>query len=496
MDDWQSRLAPVCQKALTEARRTVLEREGCAVTVEDFLLALLDTDTRLTPLLKRWSVDLDELIRTIQCEQSVAPVPIEHDILSAQMVYWLSLAAELHDVEWLTAGQLLDVLSHHAERLQDKAYRAVLELVPSAAWAGLELAGTGLVAPLRAVDSRKDRAQVLTPIDAATPGKTVMAASVTQTARQILAAQREDARPVLWLRSRTPLREQEVLRHLVFLDQDCPEPAVWYRLDWLKLVEARPAMLKRLFDRHRESDAASTVFVLPGCTPAMLSLLLKRTDVLAWRRLLDRAGVRVLLTSTETSVGSATETWVRRYLNRSIRYFDLPLPSVEETCMYLRLEQPRLERQWQLEIADSSLEAAAWLAAQAGSESGHPCASPDQALRLLQYAAAHKRSELESGSERILTLRARQEDLHRKRMTALAREQDIEQVDRDLQGVSLELAAEEAEWYEQTGRNAGLLIREDVIAQAARDQELPVQWPQHKKGAEGGRSTSKASPVH
>jgi hypothetical protein len=42
MEDWQGCLAPQCQNALASARALVLQRGGAAITVEDFLLALLD----------------------------------------------------------------------------------------------------------------------------------------------------------------------------------------------------------------------------------------------------------------------------------------------------------------------------------------------------------------------------------------------------------------------------------------------------------------------
>lgn len=43
MDDWQGCLDPQCQTALLRARESVERRGGSVITVEDYLLALLDS---------------------------------------------------------------------------------------------------------------------------------------------------------------------------------------------------------------------------------------------------------------------------------------------------------------------------------------------------------------------------------------------------------------------------------------------------------------------
>lgn len=65
MDDWQGCLAPQCQTALLQARNNVASRGGSVITVEDYLLALLDAVPEAVSFLKRQGVDLDELIRTM-----------------------------------------------------------------------------------------------------------------------------------------------------------------------------------------------------------------------------------------------------------------------------------------------------------------------------------------------------------------------------------------------------------------------------------------------
>ena len=49
--------------------------------------------------------------------------------MSSQLMYWFSSARELSNAPWLDWPILLSVLTRNAERLQEKAYVAVLELV-------------------------------------------------------------------------------------------------------------------------------------------------------------------------------------------------------------------------------------------------------------------------------------------------------------------------------------------------------------------------------
>jgi len=127
MDDWQGCLAPQCQNALANARALVLQRGGAAITVEDFLLALLDSCHTLSHFLTTCSIDLDELTRTVQCEQPIVTGVSAEGLLSSQLVHWFARARELNDAPWLDWPVLLQTLTHKTERLQEKAYVAVLE---------------------------------------------------------------------------------------------------------------------------------------------------------------------------------------------------------------------------------------------------------------------------------------------------------------------------------------------------------------------------------
>lgn len=86
---------PLCQTALQRARDSVAQRGGYAITVEDFLLALLDGEPAICGFLRSRGVDLDELTRTIQCEQPIVTEVGGEGQLSSQLMYWFSSAREL-----------------------------------------------------------------------------------------------------------------------------------------------------------------------------------------------------------------------------------------------------------------------------------------------------------------------------------------------------------------------------------------------------------------
>ena len=129
MEDWQGCLDPQCQTALMHARESVERRGGSVITVEDYLLALLDSDPGITRFLRGCGVDMDELTRTIQCEQPIVTEVGGEGPLSSQLMYWFAAAREATELPWLGWPQLLESLARYAERLQEKAYVAVLELV-------------------------------------------------------------------------------------------------------------------------------------------------------------------------------------------------------------------------------------------------------------------------------------------------------------------------------------------------------------------------------
>ncbi len=139
MDDWQGCLSPLCQTALQRARDSVAHRGGFAITAEDFLLALVEDEPTVSGFLKARGVDLDELVRTIQCEQPIVTEVGGEGLLSSQLLYWFACARELSDAPWLDWPLLMRALTLSAERLQEKAYVSILEMVgdwPLSGWSG------------------------------------------------------------------------------------------------------------------------------------------------------------------------------------------------------------------------------------------------------------------------------------------------------------------------------------------------------------------------
>ena len=123
MDDWQGCLTPECQTALVHAHRQVEQRGGAVVTIEDFLLSLLETVGTVPRFLKRRGVDLDELVRTIQCEQPIITGVGDGGVLSSQLTDWLAQTREIHAQPWLGWPELLAVLGILCDNIADGAIR-------------------------------------------------------------------------------------------------------------------------------------------------------------------------------------------------------------------------------------------------------------------------------------------------------------------------------------------------------------------------------------
>src|SRR5690606_29145573 len=122
MEDWQGCLSPECQTALLMARENVGRRGGSVITAEDFLLALLDAIPAIPPFLQRQSIDLDELVRTIQGEQPIVTEVVGDGDLSSQLIYWIASARESAEVLLLDWPVLLTSLPFQYERRQDYPY--------------------------------------------------------------------------------------------------------------------------------------------------------------------------------------------------------------------------------------------------------------------------------------------------------------------------------------------------------------------------------------
>lgn len=473
MDQWQGCLAPGCQLALGQAYETVLNRGGSIVTPEDLLLALLDVDGDLIPFLVRWGVDIDELVRTVQCEQSLSPRPGSEAGLSASLIDWLASARECYDEPWLNTCHLLSVLVLAAERFQDKAYVAVLEAVPASAWEALSQ--SSLLPPrVKAPRSQDEQVREM-PVDgAAFP----LSSSSYDLAVNIAARVTGSRSGVLWLQCPSSIRTEAFIAQVRRMAQSVAQMEAerdqrmrrsWYRVEWAAAGDDSQA-LERLF-RDMERQCAinrAGVFLFEGCSPAVFVLLVQGVGILKWRRLLTVAKPLVVLASPEAKSEGTSEAWLEVTLALKLSRFPVPLLSADECLRFLRFRQTGMERQWGIEIADEALEAAVASArkpgpSDSGRRAGRPDTDPGVALELLREALDTKLTVRANGSGAVVELRATLEDLERRRLLAQARGNNLQELTQALDKVCLDLAAEEAHWHGQA--ELGVLVARDVTDQ-------------------------------
>lgn len=488
MEQWQGCLAPICQLALKHAHETVTQRGGDVVTAEDLLLALLDVDTALVPFLLRWGVDLDELVRTVQCEQPLLPQSGVEAGLSVALIDWLASTRERQQSPWLTTQHLLSTLTYAAERFQDKAYVAVLEQISEAAWELLPQT------PLTAVNSPETEAA--TELVADMPRSEVtgfpLSAATHDLAINLAARAMADRSGLLWLQCPSQTRVDWLIgqvRRMVgsaavaHFSRGDGIRRRWYRVNWqLACVssEALEAMFTAMEGCCRRYRPAA--FVFPECPPALLVAMIERIGVLRWRHMLAVVRPLLLLSSPTLKCPTDPEDWLEDSLGVRVQQYSVPLLSTGDCLRYLRFCQPGLERQWGIEITDEALEVAASLGSFSGGETDEgtatACSNPDLALDLLREALNIKLAHQANGSATLTGLRANREDLERQRLLTVARpaksrlfpghQQDkrIAQVLAELDQVCLELAAEEVHWHEYAASPASALGADEVRDQA------------------------------
>lgn len=305
MEDWQGCLAPQCQAALLCAREDVDRRGGTVITVEDFLLALLDSSPSASRFLRGAGVDMDELIRTIQCEQPIVTEVGGEGLLSSQLIYWLATARETFGTPaWLDWPQLLQVLARHAERLQEKAYVAVLELVSR--WPESNDSGSGKE---RFEEPGIEEYQP-TPVVITDPAWIELAEDVAIT----LAATPE---ALVWVRSERGGGKSAWLRSLL---SSLAQPYV--EMDLRREAEL---MASELAVMPAATSKPWPVLVLDNVTPADLLMMMDCPSGLASDLVLRWQGPMVLLGPGLPS-GDASPRVLEQRLGRVLEACDIPFP--------------------------------------------------------------------------------------------------------------------------------------------------------------------------
>lgn len=438
MEDWQGCLSPLCQTALQESRRHVLDRGGHAITVEDFLLALIDCTPDLTDLLRRRGVDLDELTRTIQCEQPIVTVVHGEGLLSSQLVYWLSAARECLPGPWLEWPGLLDVLVNGADRLAGKAYVAVLELVNG--WPEHE----------PAVQS-----------EGSDPGLESVTCPVVMTERA-------------WLQLAEDLAVTLAAR---------PRALVWLsgasgsgKTTWLQALAPSLGAGFLTLDLRREADVMAAeapvfpvdssrpqpVLILDNTSPRDLCTLCQDPDSIA-RQILPAHRGPILLLSTPTDDAGVPE--LESWLGRQLERVTMPQAGASQLQAILTAHQARIERQWGVEVNERALR-------YTGSASSLAGLTPGQALEWLSRAAARVALLAERGPSERHQLAGELDTLNRQLLVAVARNQPVEAIKQAVDSLMIEQAAIEVDWHER--RASGMLFQVTV---ADLEYEREHWWP-------------------
>ena len=434
MEDWQQCLAPECQTALLLARDTVARHGGYVITAEDFLLALLDAIPAITPFLVRQGVDLDELVRTIQGEQPVVAEVHNDGQLSSQLVYWLSRAREVTPAAWLEWPQLLKVLARDCERLQDRAYVAVLELVQR--WPN---------EPIPAV-----------PADA------------------------ESVRPIM-----TDLPWQQLAEDVSVMLATSPNVLAWVhgpaglgKTSWLQLLTNTPGLEAVMVNARSENDiracqdrllicqgAASQqswpTLILDHTSPSDLLVLLVRTGSALADLLVQWRGP-VLLASREQATDRRALRRIARLLGRDVQDYPAPSVSTAQHFAIVLAHQPAIEKRWGIHLSAEALEEAVAGTARHG-------LTPGSLLQWLKRAAARLDLFARRGSVEGQALSAQQKSLQSQSLLAMAREGDWPPVEPGIKGLEASLAKVDRVWERRY--QAGTL-------RCLQTSDLLAEWPQ------------------
>ncbi|MDO6823691.1 hypothetical protein [Marinobacter sp. 1_MG-2023] len=420
MEDWQGCLTPQCQAALLSARDDVDRRGGAVITVEDFLLALLECSPCITGFLRGSGVDMDELIRTIQCEQPIVTEVGGEDLLSSQLIYWLATAREAFGTPaWLDWPQLLEVLARNAERLQGKAYVAVLELVSR--WPDPGAAHIDANTEQSGIEEHDDAPVVITD-----PEWIELAEDVAVT----LAA---TPHALVWVRGGRGAGKSSWLRSLL---SSLAQPYI--EIDLRREAELMDSDLAVI---PRAAGSSWPALVLDNVTPADLLSLMSLPCGLASELVLRWKGPVVLL-GPDASGSDECCSLLEQRLGRTLETFDMPLSSVGQRKAILVAHQAAIERRWNIQLPDPVTQFAS-------SRRSRCVSSPGGMLQWVERAAARLDLFARRGSASSVALSGQAHTLRRESLVAMARQESVSEIEASLTEVSLLHAATEVAWHER-----------------------------------------------
>ncbi len=427
MEDWQGCLSPLCQTALQHAKKHVLDRGGLAITVEDYLLALMDSDLSITSFLRRRGVDIDELTRTVQCEQPIVTAVNGEGLLSSQIRYWFATANELSRAPWIDWPLLLKTLAHDADRLAGKAYVAVLEQVGQ--WPFDETFERG--------EEEVSSAEIDVPA-------VITDASWLQLAEDV--AVNFSARPkdMVWVTGPTGCGKTSWLQSLTgLLDQG------FIMLDLRREADIMASGL----GAYPGANGAprQPVLILDNMSPADLALLMADNQSVASQLIPAHEGAILLLSDGESTSG-VDELECRT--GRRLAKVAMPPANSFQNLAILSAHQPVIENHWRVELTPTALRFACSAAGCVGVDRERALTS-GEVIGWVSQAAARVALVAERGLMDSQRLAAEMETLQRQLLVAMAREQPTHELEQAMEWVASERAATEASWHER--REAGTL---------------------------------------
>ncbi len=427
MEDWQGCLSPLCQTALQHAKKHVLDRGGVAITVEDYLLALMDSDPSITSFLRRRGVDIDELTRTVQCEQPIVTAVNGEDLLSSQIRYWFATASELSRAPWIDWPLLLKTLVHDADRLAGKAYVAVLEQVGQ--W------------PFDETIERGEEEVSSTEIDVPA---VITDASWLQLAEDVAVNFSAQPRGMVWVTG----------------------PKGCGKTSWLQSLTGLLDQGFILLDLRREADIMASglgaypvangaprqpVLILDNMSPADLALLMADSQSVASQLIPAHEGA-ILLLSDGDSTSGVDELECRT--GRRLAKVALPPVNSFQSLAILSAHQPVIENHWRVELMPKALRFACSAAGCVGVNRERALTS-GEVIGWVSQAAARVALVAERGLMDSQRLAAEMETLQRQLLVAMAREQPTHELEQAMERVASERAATDVRWHER--REAGTL---------------------------------------
>lgn len=470
MEDWQGCLDPQCQTALIHARENVERRGGSVITVEDYLLALLDSDTTVIRFLRGCGVDMDELTRTIQCEQPIVTEVGGEGHLSSQLMYWFSCARETRNAPWLGWADLLETLVRSAERLQEKAYVAVLELVP------------------RWPEGMEDRNPA--PTDECQRAPIVAAdSSWIELAEDVAVSLEASSASLIWVRGDRGSGKTAWLQSLLSaLEQDFVE------LDLRREAEVMASDLPAVPGQGGGSASGVgegrrwPVLVLDNVTPGNLLALMDLPDGLATALVLQWAGPILLLGPDQPGSAGSVDMLQHR-LGRSLDCFEMPVASIVQRQAILTAHQAAIERQWNIQIPAKVLRFVA-------SRRSRCVSTPGGMLQWLERAAARLNLFARRGPADAVALAGQADTLKRQSLVAMARQESTAEIETSLGELQLHRAAAEVAWHERqaagTLRQLGIEDLRQELERWVAARPGPVHYIQHSN-QQGGDSAGAGS---